>query len=610
MMSTKTKQHGNLASAATRRKGRSTPPPARVGRDASSDQRPRVAGHKREAVAAAEKLPPDGAVAELSRDATARRQTEERQRHNEARYQGIFDASPDLIYVTDLRGIVVEANRALCERLRLSPAEVCGRHYMDFFAGQDRTELAQAVQTLRAGHAVRGLHVRAGLPGAETWDYEVNAIPLRDADGKVTGTLSLARDVTDRQRDEQKVQESEVRYRSLVDNARDVIYTLALDGTLSSFNPAFATITGWSPDEWIGKSFLPLLHPEDAPRALEVFQRAVRGETPALFELRVRTKSRSYVTGEFLVTPQQRDGKVYEILGVARDISERKREHEELQRQRAFAQRVADTVPNVVYLYDVEQGAITWINAHVHTAFGYSPEEILRLGASVAQTVIHPDDVEWVTDYRKRFAGGDPTDTRVVEFRVKTASGDYRWIRSREQIFAVTEDGAPTQVIGAVEDITPQRRIAALRGERQVNMEELPANLRNFRLQLNMSQQEFGARFGGYTQRQITGYEYGRAEIPLKLILALRAQGFAPEDVLGRGAPDVAETAANFLTATGQAQSLVRRLARALVHIVEDEWRTMEMLLHELDMPPSRRDEQQLARRLQQLLADAEKDHP
>jgi PAS domain S-box-containing protein len=554
--------------------------------------------------------PLDNGAGERSREATARRQGEERAGHSEARYQGIFDASPDLIYVTDLRGIVVEANRALCERLGLSPTEVCGRHYMDFFAGQDRTELAQAVQTLRAGHMVRGLHVRAGLPGGKTWDYEVNAIPLRDADGTVTGTLSVARDVTDRRQAEQQVQESEARYRSLIDNARDVIFTLALDGTFSSFNPAFHTLTGWSPHEWIGRSFLALPHEDDASRALEVFQRAVRGETPALFELRVRTKAGAYVTGEFLVTPQQRDGKVYEILGVARDISERKREHEELQRQRAFAQRVADTVPNVVYLYDVEQGAITWINAHVHTAFGYSPEEILRLGASVAQTVIHPEDVEWVTDYRTRFAGGDPTDTRVVEFRVKTASGDYRWIRSREQIFAVTEDGAPTQVIGAVEDITPQRRIAALRGERQVNLEELPANLRNFRLHLNMSQQEFGARFGGYTQRQITGYESGRAEIPLKLILALRAQGFAPEDVLGRGAPDVAETAANFLTATGQAQSLVRRLARALLQIVEDEWRTMEMLLHELDMPPSHKDEQRLARRLQQLLADTEKDHP
>src|SRR5206468_11284835 len=63
------------------------------------------------------------------------------------------------------------------------------------------------------------------------------------------------------------LRESEQRYRNLVDTARDVIYTLSIDGKIKSLNPVFETITGWLRDEWIGKEFSPLVHPDDLPRA-------------------------------------------------------------------------------------------------------------------------------------------------------------------------------------------------------------------------------------------------------------------------------------------------------------------------------------------------------
>jgi len=65
------------------------------------------------------------------------------------------------------------------------------------------------------------------------------------------------------------LRESEERYRSVVDTARDIIYTLSADAKIMSMNPAFETVTGWSRTEWIGKDFLPLVHPDDRPRRVE-----------------------------------------------------------------------------------------------------------------------------------------------------------------------------------------------------------------------------------------------------------------------------------------------------------------------------------------------------
>ncbi len=118
---------------------------------------------------------------------------------------------------------------------------------------------------------------------------------------------------------------SEQRYRDLVDTARDVIYTLSLEGHMRSLNPAFESITGWSRSEWLGKPFAPLVHPDDLHRAVAMFQAVLAGETPPIFELRILTRSGGHVPGEFVTTPLMHEGRIVGAFGIARDISDRKR---------------------------------------------------------------------------------------------------------------------------------------------------------------------------------------------------------------------------------------------------------------------------------------------
>src|SRR5436190_308448 len=148
-------------------------------------------------------------------------------------------------------------------------------------------------------------------------------LPRRLAEPAVGAIVLNFRDVTERRTAEAALRESEERYRTLVEGVRDIIFALSPEGTIASLNPAFATITGWRREQWVGQPFEGLVHPEDLPLALELLGRVVRGELRPASQFRVRTAKGDYRVGEFSATPQLHEGRLVGILGIGRDVTER-----------------------------------------------------------------------------------------------------------------------------------------------------------------------------------------------------------------------------------------------------------------------------------------------
>jgi two-component system, NarL family, sensor histidine kinase UhpB len=151
------------------------------------------------------------------------------------------------------------------------------------------------------------------------------------------------------------LRESEERYRSVVDTARDVIFTLEADGRIVSLNPVFETITGWSRAEWIGKDFLRLAHPDDRARAAELTFGVLEGRAPAVFELGLLARSGAAIPSEVVATSLLRDDRIAGILGVARDITDRRLAQKALHR---LNQALEEEVKRIAHALHDEAGQL------------------------------------------------------------------------------------------------------------------------------------------------------------------------------------------------------------------------------------------------------------
>lgn len=114
-----------------------------------------------------------------------------------------------------------------------------------------------------------------------------------------------------------KLSKSEIHYRTLVENSREIIFTTDREGIITSINSVAVKLTGWSIDEWIGVNFITRIHPDDLPGLFNGFEEVVKGIIPPTPEIRVLTKSGEYRVFEIKANPRIEDGRVSGVLGFA-----------------------------------------------------------------------------------------------------------------------------------------------------------------------------------------------------------------------------------------------------------------------------------------------------
>lgn len=189
-------------------------------------------------------------------------------------------------------------------------------------------------------YAAVGIFISLLLFGFTNAQVRARAATERSASELRLSERKLRKTLSDRERAEEALRESEERYRDLIENANDIVFTLDLQGEVTSINKAVERLTGFSREELLNMNMSQFLTPGSAETARKMTERKLGGEERTNYEVDVQAKHGRPLTLEISSRLALKSGKPVGIQGVARDITARRRAEEALREvdQRALSE--------------------------------------------------------------------------------------------------------------------------------------------------------------------------------------------------------------------------------------------------------------------------------
>jgi PAS domain S-box-containing protein len=312
----------------------------------------------------------------LKQEIQQRKQVEQALRESEERFRLMANSAPVLLWMADVNGECSFFNQRWFEFTGHDSEDAIENIWIESLHPDDRAaavEIYLSAFNQRIDFKMEYRLKRAD--GQYRWVVDTG-IPRFFSDGSFAGYIGSCADIHDRKQAEQALSESEAKFRRLVENANDMIYSVSPEGTFTYFSPKIKDILGYEPSEVIGQAFAFLTHPEDMLSVQKLHQYTLAAEKNMNgAEIRVPHKDGSYCWIMLNNSPiKDEHGRIVAYDGIARDITERKQAEAALE----LSQFCLDNSMESIAWID-SQGRFLYVNAALCRSLEYSKEELLSM---------------------------------------------------------------------------------------------------------------------------------------------------------------------------------------------------------------------------------------
>ena len=274
-----------------------------------------------------------GSVVANVRDITATKITELALKESEKKYRSVIENINDIFYRTDFHGRIVMLSHSAGEMLNYSSIDdLMGIPLGALF--QNPKNRAKMLSEMENSGSVNNFEVKLLRRDRKEIDVAISSHFYYDNLGQLLGDEGIIRDVTERNKAQKALRESEERFRALIENAMDAIAIIDVEGIIHFISPSVEKLFGYRPDEFIGKHISEYTHPDDSNIILNLFFDAYnKPGSLSISEFRYKHKNGSWRIVEFIVQNLTEIPSVKGIVANFRDITDRKLAEEALEKR-------------------------------------------------------------------------------------------------------------------------------------------------------------------------------------------------------------------------------------------------------------------------------------
>lgn len=394
----------------------------------------------------------------ISRDITKRNEAETDLRMSNQKLEAIISASPDGIGITSIDGKI----QLMSEKLALIHGytvdkieENIGKSIFEFIDTSNHTILAENIRKLIHGNKENKISEYLALKSdGSKFFSDVNSSILYDNNGKPSSIIFVERDITERKLAEEEIKRNAGLISSLLDSIPDIIFFKDKNGRYLGGNPAFEEFSGLSKKEIIGITDYDIFDKEKADTFIIQDKEIMASGKPVQNDLWITYKNGRKILVDTLKTPYLGpDGSLIGILGISRDITERKLAEETLQNERTLFRTIIDLIPDAVYVKDIEGKKIL-----------ANPKEVELLGLESESDIIGNTDYNLLPDFEAKYSQSQ--DLKVIasgealmniESTLIDKNGKQHWLLG-SKVPLRDIHGNITGIVGVTHDISERKK--------------------------------------------------------------------------------------------------------------------------------------------------------
>ncbi len=296
-------------------------------------------------------------------------------------FRALMESVPANIYFKDLESRFLQVNQPMAEALGAgTPERMVGKNDTDFFRDEHANQArADELRIIASGKGIEKFVEKETFPNGKIGWVLSSKLPFRDKQGRIVGTFGISSDVTELIETQHTLERERNTLRALLDSIPDSIYIRNQDGTYIVVNRALATLVGCEdPEQVTGKTPYDF-YPEEKARSFITEDLKVMQGGEVVINQNSRVQDTTGDLRHFLTTKvpvRDREGKVFGIVGINRDVTEQELSRQALRQTERRMQEIVDNSPLPMYVKSLD-GHYLMANRRFEELFGIKAGDIV-----------------------------------------------------------------------------------------------------------------------------------------------------------------------------------------------------------------------------------------